>query len=164
MANGIHIEGVTDCIRMFEKAPENVLKISKKAFREASKATAKQIRQGIPKRWRRLVKYKVMDYDGKVAARIGLYNGHQLSGYQPTSGRKPFDWFKAYWANYGTLKNRDPEHQFMFKVKNNVKRRRNATGQKPMRFFEGSIAEWDKTFMTAFENEVMKHEQELYDR
>lgn len=46
----INIEGVEDCIRMFEKAPENMMKISQKAMREASKATAKQIRQGIPKR------------------------------------------------------------------------------------------------------------------
>lgn len=137
---------------MFEKAPENVMKISQKAMREASKATAKQIRQGIPKRWRKIVKYKVKNYDGKLSARVGLYGTN-----------KNFDWFKAYWANYGTLQGRDPSHQFERKIKRNVKRRNNK-GQTAQNFFEASIKDWETTFVNKFESEVMKHEQELYNR
>ena len=148
----IKIEGVEDCIRMFEKAPENMMKISQKAMREASKATAKQIRQGIPKRWRKIVKYKVKNYDGKLSARVGLYGTN-----------KNFDWFKAYWANYGTLQGRDPSHQFERKIKRNVKRRNNK-GQIAQNFFEASIKNWETTFVNKFESEVTKHEQELYNR
>lgn len=137
---------------MFEKAPENMMKISQKAMREASKATAKQIRQGIPKRWRKIVKYKVKNYDGKLSARVGLYGTN-----------KNFDWFKAYWANYGTLQGRDPSHQFERKIKRNVKRRNNK-GQIAQNFFEASIKNWETTFVNKFESEVMKHEQELYNR
>lgn len=158
----IKIEGVEDCLRMFDKAPENVLKISKKAMREASKATAKHMRQGIPKRWRRMVKYKIMDNNGKVSARIGLYNGHQVGGHQPASG-KTFDWFKAYWANYGTLENRDPSHDFQYKIKKNAKRRNNK-GQPAQRFFEAAAQQWDAVFVKEFETQVVKHENELYNR
>ena len=148
----INIEGVEDCIRMFEKVPENMMKISQKAMREASKATAKQIRQGIPKRWRKIVKYKVKNYDGKLSARVGLYGTN-----------KNFDWFKAYWANYGTLQGRDPNHQFERKIKRNV-RRRNNKGQSAQNFFEASITDWETIFVNKFESEVMRHEQELYNR
>ena len=148
----IKIEGVEDCIRMFDKAPENMMKISQKAMREASKATAKQIRQGIPKRWRKIVKYKVKNYDGKLSARVGLYGTN-----------KNFDWFKAYWANYGTLQGRDPSHQFERKIKRNVKRRNNK-GQTAQNFFETSIKDWETTFVNKFESEIMKYEQELYNR
>lgn len=148
----IKIEGVEDCLRMFEKVPENMMKISQKAMREASKATAKQIRQGIPKRWSKIVKYKVKNNDGKLSARVGLYGTN-----------KNVDWFKAYWANYGTLEGRDPSHQFERKIKRNVKRRNNK-GQPAQRFFEASITDWETTFVDKFESEVMKHEQELYNR
>ena len=159
----IKIEGVEDCLRMFDKAPENMLKISKKAMREASKATAKQMRSGIPKRWRKLVKYKIMDNQGKVSARIGLYNDHQTSGHQPASG-KIFDWFKVYWANYGTLENRDPGHQFQYKVKKKTSRRRNDKGQPAQNFFEMASKQWEDVFVKKFEQEILKNENELYNR
>ena len=159
----IKIVGVEDCIRMFEKAPQNIMKISQKAMKQASKATAKQMRQGIPKRWRKLIKYKVKNTDGKISARIGLYNTHLATGYQPKNG-KTFDWFKAYWANYGTLKHRDRSHQFQYDIKKNVRRRRNNEGQPAQNFFENAIQEWESVFMNEFEKEVQKHEDEIYNR
>lgn len=149
----VKIEGVEDCIRLFENAPENIMKISQKAMREASKATAKQIRQGTPKNWRKIIKYKIKNKGGLLSARIGLYGTN-----------KNFEWFKAYWANYGTLKHRDPSHEFQYKVKKNVRKRRNNEGQQAQNFFESAIQDWEATFTEAFETEVAKHENELYNR
>ena len=148
----IKIEGVEDCIRMFEKAPENIMKISQKALKEASKVTAKHIRQKVPSRWRKIVKYKVKNYDGKLSARVGLYG----------TG-KNFDWFKAYWANYGTLERRDTSHEFEYKIKRNVTRRNNK-GQKAQNFFEKATEGWENAFVDKFEEVINKHEQELYNR
>ena len=105
MATGVRITGVEDCLRMFEKLPANILKIEVAAMRSASKASAKHIRKGIPKRWRRLVKYKVYGANvrraGDTYALIGLYNRKEVAGHQPEGKDPTFDWFKAYWANYG---------------------------------------------------------------
>lgn len=160
----IRIEGVEDCLRMFEQVPENMLKISRAAMRAASKETAKKIRKGTPKRFRRLTRYKVgKTAAGNVYARIGLYNGKQISGNQPKKGQIP-DWFKAYWANYGTLKHRDPSHPFQYKVKPKSRHRRNDVGQRAQNFFEGAIQGWEDVFVEAFSNEIKKQEDELYNR
>lgn len=144
---------------MFDNASGNALKVCRKAMRTASKDVAKQIRGSIPKRWRKLVKYKVGKLPGGMLyARAGLYNT------KATTDGKTWDWFKAYWANYGTMSRRDPSHTFQFKVKPKSKHRRQSVGQPAQRFFEESTAGWEDVFVTSFENEVKKNEKELYDR
>jgi hypothetical protein len=100
---------------------------------------------------------------GNIYARVGLYNTKAATGKQPESG-KTFDWFKAYWANYGTMSRRDPSHQFEFKVKPKNKYRRQSVGQPAQRFFERSINGWEDVFVKSFEQEVIKNENELYER
>ena len=56
----ITIEGLDDCIKCLDRAPDNLLKMSRKAMREAAKPTARVIRQQTPKRFRKLVRYKVV--------------------------------------------------------------------------------------------------------
>lgn len=164
MAKGVHIEGVEECLRMLDKAPENALKICRKAMKAGSKAVATQIRKGVPRRWRRLVRSKVGKLpDGNLYARAGLYNGKQVGGNQPKEGQT-WDWFKAYWANYGTLSRRDPSHQFRYKVKPKSKSRRQDVGQPAQNFFEAASEGWQDVFVRTFENEVERNKDEIYGR
>lgn len=165
MATGVRIEGVEDCLRMFERFPDNMLKIENVAMRSASKAVAKHIRKAIPKRWRRLVKYKVYNVrrGGDTYALIGLYNRKEVAGHQPEGKDPTFDWFKAYWANYGTLTKRDRSHKFKYPIKKNAERR-NEKGQPAQKFVETAINGWEDIYISEFENSLKKQEDMLYDR
>lgn len=171
MAASISISGLDDCLRFFDQAPANLMKVSRKAMRDASKATAGVIRKRVPKRWRRLVRYAV-DKDfrsGKLGALVGLFQIGLAQGHQnPNQKAQIPDWFKAYWLNYGTLDNRDPEHQFKYSVRHRgtaqARRRRNTTGVKPQHFFEAATPGWQETFVESFQESLKKQEKDLYDR
>lgn len=162
MAEMYRIEGLDDCLRCFDAAPENALKMVDKALREASKRTSRTIRQKMPGTFRRLVRYKVFrgSVTGNRNALVGLFNKKQKAN---GSSEIP-DWNKAYWKNYGTLTRRDPDHVFQQPVKRNVRGRRNNVGQMPEKFFEKAIAGWEEPFFEAFEQSMKKQEQKLYDR
>ena len=169
MSNGITISGLEDCLKLFDQAPENLVKVSREALRDASKATTRMIRTKMPKRFRRLVRYKVIKNStkGTIHALLGLFNGHQRQGHQNKAGDVD-DWFKAYWLNYGTLSNRDPNHQFREPVKHRktaaAQRRRNSQGLRHRNFFEASIAGWQGVFTDAFSKSLKDHEDKLYKR
>ena len=86
MSQGITISGLDDCLRYFDNAPEELVKATRKAMRDASTKTSKMIKQRIPKRWNRLMKYKVSN-KGHLLATIGMFNGHQSQGNQPKNGK-----------------------------------------------------------------------------
>ena len=91
------IQGLDDCLRWMDKAPENCIKVSRAAMRDASRTVSKKMRQRTPKRWRRLVKFAVnKNANGTLAAWIGLFNGHQQQGHQNKDAKAIDDWFKAY--------------------------------------------------------------------
>ena len=159
---GVHIEGVEDCLKMFDNAPDNAVKICRKAMRTGARVVATHIRKATPKRWRKLVKSKVGKLpDGNLLARAGLYNTKAATGNQPESG-KTWDWFKAYWANYGTMSRRDPTHQFQYKVKPKSKYRRQSVGQPAQNFFEQASNGWEEAFVKAFEQEVERNKEDIY--
>lgn len=162
MAQVVHIEGLDDCLRCLDAAPGNAVKMTQTALREASRKAARTIRQKVPQRFRRLVKYKV--FRGQVThntnALVGLFNKRQTAN---GSNEVP-DWFKAYWKNYGTLTKRDQQHAFDTPVKRHVARRRNDIGQAAEKFFEAAIAGWDGPFMEAFEQSMAEQQEKLYDR
>lgn len=169
MAEGITISGLQDCIKFFDNAPENMMKATRKALREASKETTKLVRAKTPKRWRRMLRYKVVKtYKGDLNAVFGLFNNKMAQGHQNPNGSQIDDWFKAYWLNYGTLDKRDPEHQFQRPVKHSktaaARRRKNTAGIAPRKFFEQAIAGWSDPFVRAFQESLRKQENELYDR
>ena len=169
MADGIKlkIEGLDDCMRMFDHLPDNMLKMEKKAMRKASAAVSRSLRKGIPKRFRKLVKYKMYEgRDRNTYVLIGMYNKKEVAGNQP-DGRDPvFDWFKAYWANYGTLKRRDPNHQFRYAIKPKTKGnpRRQSVGQPAQKFYERAIRGWQDVYLETFEREMKNNENDLYNR
>lgn len=163
----ISVEGIDDCMRMFDRMPDNMLKLEKKAMRKASQAVTKALRKGIPKRFKRLIKYKMHeDRSRNTYVLIGLYNRKEISGRQPESGDAVFDWFKAYWANYGTLSRRDPSHNFATKVKAKTpgNKRRQSVGQPAQNFFERAIEGWQDVYLDTLEKEMKKEENILYDR
>lgn len=169
MADAIRlsIDGLDDCMRMFDRLPDNMLKMEKVAMRKASQAVSKSMKKSIPKRFRRLVKYKMHeDRSRNTYVLIGLYNRKELSGHQPAGGDPVFDWFKAYWANYGTLKRRDPNHEFKTKTKAKSagNKRRQSVGQPAQNFFEKAVAGWQDVYLETFEKEMKKEENTLYDR
>lgn len=157
------IQGLDDCLRWMDKAPENCIKVSRAAMRDASRAVSKKMRQRTPKRWRRLVKFAVnKNANGTLAAWIGLFNGHQQQGHQNKDAKAIDDWFKAYWANYGTLTHRDQSHTFKYGIKN--KKRRNDVGQRPMNFFEAAANGAESEFVDAFSKALAEKERDFYDR
>jgi len=158
------IDGLDDCLKALDAAPDNVVKMTKAAMREAAKKTTRTIRQRLPKQfWRRLVRYKMTKgtLSENAYVLMGLFN----KGKKNADGTSYIsDWFKAYWANYGTLKHRDPAHRFDYPVKAPTKRRRNNEGQMSTNEFEAAIEGWENEFMQSFEDEMAKQQDKLYDR
>lgn len=162
MAKVFKIEGLDDCIKCIEHAPENVLKMTKASMKDAGKATATLIRQRTPSRFRRLVGYKVSK--GQLSGNTYALVGYFSKGKKKNSNSEIPDWFKAYWKNYGTLARRDRSHNFSYPVKNNVRRRRNNLGQPANNFFESAIGGWERQFLEKFRESMKRQEQKLYDR
>lgn len=163
------IEGMDDVVRFLDNLPANLESVAKKAMRKANKETSKRIRAATPARFQKLVSGKVVRARSTkdLTATIGLWNKHEVNGHQNRRGEIT-DWFKAYWKNYGTLENRDPNHEFDYPVKPArtaaAARRKNRTGQRPERFFEAGIAGWESIWVKAFEAEMVKLQDEMYKR
>lgn len=161
------IEGFQECMTWLDKgANEDLLKVTQKAMKDASRTTVQRIRQATPKRWKTLVKGKVKKLDsGMINAGLGLYNNHKRQGshqHYKNGELQPEvdDWFKAYWANYGTQEHRDPEHKFIYARKRNTKTR--SHGQPAQHFFEAATEGYDATFLKAFEASIDKQHNDLY--
>jgi len=160
MATSIKIDGLEDVLRMFDGAPKELQKAGKKAMTSAARKVASKLRRSIPARWKKLIKSKVkLSKTGNLYANMGLYNGHEASGHQ--SGAKAVaDWFKAYWADYGTLERRDPNHKFDYPVRpkssTSSRLRRNNKGQYPEGFFEDAAAGWENEFLSELKNSLKR--------
>lgn len=167
--NGIKlsVDGIDECLKIFDNLPENILKMEKASMRKASAAVSKNMRKAIPKRFRKLVKYKMYeDRDKNTYVLIGLYNRKEIAGHQPGKGDPVFDWFKAYWANYGTLARRDKNHKFKFGIKPKTagNPRRQSVGQPAQNFFAKAISGWENIYVDTLEKEMKKNEDMLYGR
>ena len=163
IAARVEIRGLDDVLRTLEAAPKEMRAVAKKSMSAASKATARTLKQRTPKRWRGLVDYQVAvnRKTGQVSARMGYYNAKQAKGKQPKDADRAFDWYKAYWSNYGTLTKRDPNHYFRSPVNPShyaaAKRRVNRMGIPARHFFENAISGWENTFLAAFQSAFNKN-------
>jgi hypothetical protein len=166
----VRIEGMSDCLNWCDKAPEDMVKLAKKAMRAGGGAVTKRMKPSIDARWRRLIKYKVTGgrNDKDLNCGIGFFNGHQQQGKQSTKGAPIDDWFKFYWMNYGTLTRRDPNHRFTKPIRPAhhaaSQRRRNRLGQPHRNYFEAAMEGYEDTFFNAFAKHVAENIEECYDR
>ena len=159
-----YITGLDDCLKCFDKAPSNLLKVVKQALRDGGKQAAKEIRKAMPRRFKRLVSCKVVkgSVSGDWSALVGAFNKIQSGTDEPS------DWFKAYWKNYGTLTHRDKSHKFDYPIKPDhwaaAKRRRNNVGQPHENFYDGAIGPAQDAFLRAFQDSVKAQEDKLKER
>lgn len=144
-------------LRFLDRAPGDVVKITKKSWSAAGRIVSNQLKKEIDPRFNKLCKAKVgMTRDGKVSGAVGLFKGKgQYNGNQPEKGSKVDDWFKYYWKEYGTLDNRDPGHHFDRKRKSVSKEWKG--GIQPAHEFESARARAKATLFREFENQFQKN-------
>lgn len=155
-----YITGLDDCLKCFDRAPGNLLKVVKQALRDGGKQAAKEIRKAMPRRFKRLVSSKVVrgTLSGDWSALVGAFN-------RVKSGTdEPDDWFKAYWKNYGTLAHRDRSHKFDYPIKHLNRKRRNESGQPAENFYDPAIGPAQDAFLRAFQDSVKRQEDKLKER
>lgn len=155
-----YITGLDDALKCFDQAPKNLLKVVKSALKDGGKQAAKEIRKAMPRRFKRLVSYKVVkgSLSGDWSALVGAFN-------KAKSGTdEPDDWFKAYWKNYGTLTKRARDHKFDYPIKKLGRKRRNEVGQDAEKFYDGSIGPAQNAFLRAFQDSIKAQEDKLKER
>jgi len=154
----VRVEGLDDCLKALDRLPQNALRMTEAALKEASQPVAKKIRSGMPAIFRRLIKAKVIKAErrmnGNSTAIIGAFKRKKQSD------KEVNDWFKMYWQNYGTLSHRDPGHEFVFPIKKG-KRRRNNVGQPYQNFFEAAAQGWDQMMYNNFIAALRRRDNEL---
>lgn len=160
MATQTYITGLDDCLKCFDQAPKNLLKVVKTAMKDGGKQAAKEFRKVMPRRFKRLITNKVVkgSVSGDYSALIGAFN-RVKSGTE-----EPDDWFKAYWKNYGTLTHRDKSHKFDYPIKHLNRKRRNEVGQQHENFYDGAIGPAQDAFLRAFQDSVKRQEDKLKER
>lgn len=169
-AGYLKIEGMSDCMRWCDKAPEDMVKLAKKAMRDGGKAVTKTMRPKIAERWRSLLKYKVTGgkNDKDLNCGIGMFNNKKQQGHSNPGQDPAYDWFKFYWQNYGTLTRRDPNHEFVYPVRHSgttaAKRRRNRVGQPHLNFYDKAIEGYEDIFFNAFAKTITDNIDDCYDR
>ena len=161
MSVTLEVKGIKDCYRKLDDMPEAALKLIKKSMQEASKPVARHMRSAIDiPHWRKLVKSKVAvgrtAWEGTQAA-VGMFNNGKVTNSVKKADRP--DWFKAYWANYGTLSRRDPQHLFKTPIKS--KKRHQSVGQPKQNFFERGSEGQEQIFVKHFEDYFTSHQDEL---
>ena len=155
-----YITGLDDCLRCFDQAPDNLLKLVKRALKEGGKEAAKEIRKAMPRRFKRLVGCKVVKgtLSGDYSALVGAFNKAKSGTSEPS------DWFKAYWKNYGTLTKRSREHKFDYPIKKLNRKRRNEVGQPAEMFYDQAILPAQEAFLRKFEDYIKTNEDYLKER
>lgn len=157
IAAKVEIKGMDDVLRTLNTGPKEMRAVARKSMTKAAKVTSKEMTHKTPERWRLLAGYRVSigRRTGRIQARMGYYNSKKAKGKQPKGADHAFDWFKAYWGNYGTLDFRDPKHVFKYPIKPRryaAARRRLkwVKGQKAQHWYEAAINGWENTFLAAF--------------
>lgn len=160
MAAQTYITGLDDCLKCFDRAPKNLLKVVRQALKDGGKQAAKEFRKVMPRRFKRLVSNKVVKgvISGDYAALIGAFN--RVKG----GTNEPDDWFKAYWKNYGTLTKRAKDHKFDYPIKKLNRVRRNEVGQPAEHFYDGAIGPAQNAFLRAFQDSIKEQEDKLKER
>ena len=155
-----YITGLDDALKCFDQAPKNLRNVVKTAMRAGARQAKKEIRNAMPRRFKRLASYKVVKgrVSGDWNALVGAFN--KVKGV----GKERDDWYKAYWKNYGTLANRDESHQFDEPIKVLGRKRRNEKGQSHENFYDKAIEPAKSAYLRAFQDSVKAQEDKLKER
>ena len=155
-----YITGLDDCLKCCDRAPDNLLKLVKRALKEGGKEAAKEIRKAMPRRFKRLVGSKVVKgtLSGDTYALVGAFN----KGAKDSKERS--DWYKAYWKNYGTLTRRDKSHKFDEPIKKLDHKRRNEVGQPNENFYDPAVQPAQKAFIRKFEDYIKTNQDYVKER
>ena len=150
--------GVNECLRSMDALPERMQKLVQKGCVSAERKCVSKLKATINPRWRRLCRGSVKKYkSGMIVSTFGLIDKKDISGHQPKVGGDPvFDWYKAYWNNYGTLKGRDPSHEFRYPIK----KKNSGNGVRYSHFFEAASS----GLMKVFEEEFTKYMERNTDK
>lgn len=151
------LTGTENLQRIFSEFPERGYRQPiNKAFKKAAVPVKKAIQSNMPSSLSALKKQVKIKSAGKSKEPMcftGFFWGGNML-YRNRRGQTWNPYSLAYWHNYGTLANRDPQHAF-----SNVRKKITATrrgGIKPTRFMEKG---WDQSRSKAekiFEEEVNK--------
>ena len=147
----VKFEGIEDALKVLEKYPINAHKVVDKAIRKAGREAVKEVRNSVPVQgWRRMAKGKLKSYkEGVSFFKFGLY----------AKDKNDFSFVKARWKNYGTLSNRDPNHQFSTKRKPKTAKWKG--GIKPANFFEPAAERGFDKFSKRFIKELNKSAEDI---
>jgi len=159
----VRIEGVSDVLRMFDQAPNELLKAAKTAMRKANSNEVRNLRKSVPVSGRKLVKGTVKARrTGDITAVFGMFLN---SKEQDQKGRQGPEWFWNYWKNYGTLAGRDPNHKFDNAVKQPgtqaARNRRNNVGQTHENFYEAAVNGFEERYISAFKQSLKDQGYEI---
>ena len=151
----VRIEGVSDVLRMFDKAPDELLKDCKKAIRKACTAEARNLKKAVPEA-RDMVKSSVKARkSGDITGVFGMFLDNKVQGNDGRVGEK---WFHQYWKNYGTLQGRDPSHRFDQPIKHGstaaARQRRNSVGEMHQNFYENAIIGFEERAFATFKQSL----------
>ena len=155
-----YITGLDDALKCFDQAPKNLRNVVKTAMRAGARQAKKEIRNVMPRRFKRLVSYRVKKglVSKDLNAEVGVFN--KVKGV----GKERDDWYKAYWKNYGTLARRDSSHQFNEPIKKLGRKRRNEVGQLHENFYDKAIEPAKSAYLRAFQDSVKAQEDKLKER
>lgn len=137
------LEGADQVQRAFDMFPDQMIKELRRSITRHLRALTSRIKSQAPKpEWASFVTQKVSNKSGRVSGVVG-YFGDRAQGWE---------WYKAYWLNYGTLAGRDPAHEFKRPRRNRQTKQKN--GIPYQHFFEKSIDGQDGIVMSQVEKDL----------
>lgn len=153
--SNIVISNFDELMSDFDGLYKEGLKATQRCMRAGARAVSKRLRAASPQAFRSIIGATLKrTREGVYSMYIGFNNKEGLP-----KGDKIPTWFKAYWSNYGTLANRDPDHKFTRPVRK--KRQSVRGGIQPRNFFETGIEGWDVIYTNSYEQQLDKEVADL---
>jgi len=168
MANDMRIEGLEEMRRALDLTVKEMDDITVKAMRSATRPVARKIRSRLGSgEYGFLVKSKAVKgkktRSGYPTAVIGMLKP-PFARRGKSGSKKWFNWYKAYWKNYGTLGKRSPSHHFVEPIRPNS--RGTAGGITPRGFFEQALTgvNWQAEIRAGFSKNLAKQLDKIKSR
>ena len=138
MSYWAEVRGVPATVHRMQRMQQDIMKVTRKTMRSAAKPWLAKAKAALP----------VDEWRVSIVARIRVQKLHKSdylllrAGFPATLrewGGAPDDFYKFYWQNYGTLKGRDPGHNFQRAPGRNNKNK-NRSGIPHNNYFERAMS------------------------